>query len=272
MRGDGFKFYFFISSIATFLFISCEEVVPWDLGPAENDQIVVEAILTNENVIQQVRLSKSFDHLRGTAEPVTDAIVTVNSIDGEVHFNDTPLLPGIYRSSKPFAARKDVLYQLEIIWNNEEYTASESLSFVSPLERVRFSGFGPDSLTLPEIGSLYHPLQQAMYEVHVFWHHINPSDASWARMYFYTFSTIDGNELIRPEKEKVYFPVGSIVLVKKFGLSEGFASYLRSLVMETEWQGSAFDEASSSLPTNISNDGLGFFSVCSVLSDTLLAR
>ena len=42
--------------------------------------------------------------------------------------------------------------------------------------------------------------------------------------------------------------------------------------METEWQGGVYDENSASLPTNISNGGLGFFGVSAVLSDTLLAE
>ena len=52
----------------------------------------------------------------------------------------------------------------------------------------------------------------------------------------------------------------------------GFAAYLRALLMETEWQGGAFDEASANLPTNITNGGLGYFAVCGVLADTLVAE
>ena len=47
---------------------------------------------------------------------------------------------------------------------------------------------------------------------------------------------------------------------------------VRALLMEAEWQGGVLDEASGSLPTNISSGGLGFFAVCAVLSDTLVAQ
>ena len=50
------------------------------------------------------------------------------------------------------------------------------------------------------------------------------------------------------------------------------ANYFRSMLMEIEWQGGIFDETPSSLPTNISNGGLGFFGVSAVLSDTLIAQ
>ena len=179
----------------------------------------------------------------------------------------------MYYSHTPFRAFKDVNYQLDIHWKGKRYSATNQLSFVSPLEAISFAYNGnPDSLRLLEVAPTYHPLEQAMHEVIVYWEHIKPTQSSWAKLYFYTFKTLDGSELFKPEEETIYFPRGSIIIRKKFGLNDGFASYLRALVLETRWQGGVYDEASSSLPTNISGGGLGYFSVCSVLSDTLIAQ
>ena len=131
---------------------------------------------------------------------------------------------------------------------------------------------GIDSFSIKEVGPLYSLDEQAMYQVDIDWNHIIPSDTSRARQFFYTLGTVDANGLFRPFKEKVIFPKGSIIIRKKFALNADFAAYIRTLLMETEWQGGIYDENSSSLPTNVSNGGLGFFGVCSVLGDTLVAE
>ena len=85
-------------------------------------------------------------------------------------------------------------------------------------------------------------------------------------------NSVDVNGFFRPPRDTIVFPVGSQVAIKKFGLNDDFATYLRSLAIETEWNGNFIYGASANLPTNISNDGLGFFSTCAVVMDTLVAR
>ena len=94
-----------------------------------------------------------------------------------------------------------------------------------------------------------------------------------AKLFFYTFNTIDVSYSVFPQdKEKVYFPKGSKITEKKYSLTNEYAAYLRALLAETEWQGSLFENARDNLPTNISNNGLGYFSICSVISDSLIVQ
>lgn len=266
-------------NIIGFLFLTCLlqlsaclEATEWNLKPGENEKLVVESILTNEEIIQVVKLSTSYDDLNGSGQPVSDATVSISSFAETINFSPIGA-SGIYQSDFPFACQKDVPYTLNIQWQNEDYTAISALSFISPLKEITFQNIGQtDSLEILEVAPLYHPLEQAFYEINLDWSHIIAGDSSRAKMFFYTFRTVDAPELIRPPREQVIFPRGTILIEKKFGLSDGFAEFLRALVLETEWKGGAFDEASSSLPTNISNGGLGYFSVCSVLSDTIIAQ
>ena len=153
------------------------------------------------------------------------------------------------------------------------YEASSQLSFVAPIGAISFERkLGGDSLKIKQVGDIYHPLEQAMYEIFVDWQPRNPITPRGARLFYYTFSTIDGSQIFRPTPDEVFFPTGSRIIVNKYGLDPGFAEFIRTLVMETQWQGGVFDEASSSLESNISNGGLGYFGVCAVLSDTLIAR
>jgi hypothetical protein len=123
----------------------------------------------------------------------------------------------------------------------------------------------------------YNPDDLAMYEVRISWSHLVDSTLTdtltEARMMHYTLNTIDVSHIVFPqEKEEVLFPAGSILIVRKYSLTEDFAAYLRALLAETEWQGSLFEDARGNLPTNISNGGLGYFSACSVVADTVVAE
>ena len=260
--------------ILMIIFISsCVEEVDWELQPGDNGKLVVESIITDQVKIQQVRLSQSFDDLNADDVAIDNALLQINTGSEVYPFRKAIIEPGLYLSREAFAARKDQIYTLIIFWNQEIYEASSELSFVAPRIDISFdrtNGF--DSLKIRQVGDIYHPLEQAMYEIFVDWQPSNPIIPRGARLFYYTFSTIDGSEVFRPTPEEVFFPRGSRIIINKYGLDVGFAEYLRTLVMETQWQGGVFDEASSSLETNVSNGGLGYFSVCAVLSDTLIAR
>jgi len=259
--------------IALVLFPSCELPTDWHFQSPDAGALVVEAIITDERKIQEVQLSLSYDDLNGEALPAAGAQVRVSG-DGEIFdFAEDPVNPGRYVSEEEFSARLKIKYTLEIQWNGAAYEAENSMVQVIPFQKMTFKQYGnTDSLVVGEVASLYSPHEQAMYRVDIDWRHLAGTDSARARMYFYTFNTVDVSEIFRPAKETVVFPKGSIVIERKYGLNPEFAAYLRALVMETEWQGGAFDEASSSPPTNISNGGHGFFGVCAVLSDTLIAE
>ena len=265
------KLSYFVSILI--MVLACEEAIEWDLDPEVNGTLAVEAIITNENRIQTLRLSESFSKLTGTAKPVADATVLITDQGETYPFLPHPSDPGLFLSQMEFAARKDIVYTLFVRWNNQNYFGHNILSIVSPLEPIRFdTSKSQDSISIIEVAPQYHPWEQAMHEVLVYWRHIDPSPSSLVKMYYYTFNTVDGSELFKPAEEKVFFPSGSLVVRKKFGLTDDFAKYLRSLVLETRWQGGYFDEDPASLPSNISNGGLGYFSVCAVLSDTLIVE
>lgn len=255
---------------------ACEEATEWQLHTGNNGRLVVEAILTDEFTTQIITLSKSFDNLAGVAPPVTDATVYVEVNGARFPFQAHPLNPGCYVSEKPFMVLNNLYYNLHIIWLGKEYKAASELSEVAPLPAIRFSRFqDTDSLYFADFPAefLYNPNQQAMYEMNIDWSHLSHVEPRKAKMLFYTFNSLHVSELIRPGRDTVLFPQGSLVMVKKYGLNDDFAAYLRALAIETDWNSGAFLFSNpSSLPTNISPDGLGFFSTCAVVKDTLIAR
>lgn len=265
------------SYLQTFLILglltSCEEQTDWVFQPLENGALVVEAIITDEFKTQEVLLSRSYDHLNGKPVPVSDAEVRVIGGGKLYIFQSDINQPGRYVSTQTFSAQLGIPYTLEIEWNGTTYLAENEMTAVSPFNRLAFKAAdGTDSLSIDEVPPLYLPHEQAMYQLDIDWSNLVNSNTARAKMFFYTFNTIDINEIFRPPKETILFPKGSMVIEKKYSLNPAFAAYLRALLMETEWQGGVFDEASGSLPTNISNGGLGFFAVCAVLSDTWVAK
>ena len=258
--------------IPALFLVSCEEETEWEYLTENNDRLVVDAVLTNELRFQEIRLSKSFNDLNGTPPPVTDAVVKVSVGPFVVNFIHSDDTPGLYRSEILMIILNNLVYDLTIEWEGEMYTASSELSDVAPMPQITFRPLGETGLLVfGDFAPFYSANQQAMYEMNVNWAFLTGDSTSLARTYFYTFSSIDINQTVLPTTEPIAFPPGSLVVARKFGLNDDYAEYLRALVIETNWNGSVLFANPASLPTNISNGALGFFSTCSVLTTVTLA-
>jgi predicted DNA-binding antitoxin AbrB/MazE fold protein len=190
----------------------------------------------------------------------------------DVPFLESPTEPGLYQTLQPGAVIPGVSYRLNILWEGQAYEAENQLVHVLPIPEINFERKSADSLSLANPPGVFSANEQAMYEFNIDWTGLSGSDSSRAQQVFYVFQTLDVNGIFKPDAQTVYFPEGSKVIVRKYGLNEDFAEFLRSLAMEVEWQAGLVDEASASLPTNISNGGLGYFAVCAVRLDTLVAQ
>jgi len=259
--------------------ISCEKKIYWPIPETEINTIVVDALLTNEFKYQQLRLSVPRNNINDTSAMATGAIVSMNDGSNFMHFNESPTLPGIYLSEDKVAAAIDKNYYLTVQYNSETYESETYMVPVHTSNRLYYAPVeGSDILyEIKWIAPEYSTYEQAMYEVIIDWSHLvegNLEDTiARAKIFHYTLNTIDVSYTIFPqEKEKVYFPQHSIIIERKYSLTDEHAAYVRALLAETEWQGSLFEEARGNLPTNISNGGLGFFAASSVIADTMLVQ
>lgn len=261
----------FILMIA--MFSSCEEVIDWEEKYRGEENIVVEAILTNELKHQEVKLSRVYAAINDTATSVSGATVYVEANGVMYEFAEDETNPGYYLSAAPFSVVKNIVYILHIVWNGKEYLAGSRLSEVAPMQEITFI---PDAdsgmLRLGNFIPVFHLTQQAMYKIDIDWSHLSQASPNQARQYQYTFNSLHISEFVQPPKTPLIFPKGSIVTVRKYGLDEAFAAYLRSVVIETEWNGAIFYSASENAPTNVSNGALGFFATCSVVEETVIAE
>jgi hypothetical protein len=255
-------------------FSTCELPVDWELEAGDNGALVIEAIITNEVKIQEVKLSLSYDDFND--EPTMVSSATVKLYDGQtiVEFFEDPAAPGVYQTEDPFGAGVFKGYLLEVVYDGVQYVSEATYMVpVVPFPTITFSQVGEtDSLRIEEVASIYGVAQQAMYEINIDWRHLSNEDNSQARVFYYTFTTVDAGQVFSPPKEDIIFPKGSKVIEKKYSLNPDFAEYIRALVIETQWQGGVYEENSGNLPTNFKNGALGYFGLCAVLSDTLIAE
>jgi len=256
--------------------VSCEETIDWHLQTREVNTVVVNAQLTNELKFQHIQLTKPFEQQNSQVEAVSGANIRVRIDNDPVIFIESPDHPGHYFSDWPTATSINKTFELIIQYEGKEYQAETYMIPVLPTvvpQWIYHEDNGLYSIQWPAGPSSQ--TQQAMYEAAISWTHLVDSTitdtVTYVRLMYYTFNTIDVSYVIFPqEKEQVFFPGNSIAVVKKYSLTDEYAAYLRALLAETEWQGSLFEEARGNLPTNISNGGLGYFSACAVISDTVV--
>jgi len=95
--------------------LSCVEELDLNTENFE-DALVVNAVITNENRIQQIRLSRTYLFEEDGPVPETGASVVVMAGSNRFEFLEEE--PGYYNSVSVFAAQPDVDYKLEVVTSN----------------------------------------------------------------------------------------------------------------------------------------------------------
>ncbi len=141
-----------IPTLLVLLLTSCEEVIDLDLNEAE-PKLVIEASINT--FPDDPGLSQAFVKLTTTAPffdteipVVTDAVITVTHEDGTV-FSFAHSENGYYFAD--LNPEPNILYTLEVIYQNEIYKASNTLFSSSPIEFVEQkddAGFSGEDIEL----------------------------------------------------------------------------------------------------------------------------
>jgi Domain of unknown function (DUF4249) len=266
------KLLFYI--IPLLLLFACEEETNWNLKNENTLDIVVEAILTSENMNHTVKLTKPILTINGTPETVSNAIVYLSDGENILEASEFPANSGIYYANQAFQALFNKTYYLYINYNNKVYRATDYMMPVTPLKNIAlhnhstYHDFYGISYVESDIAS--------MIEIYLDWTHFNRFDTLYdgtgkAKMVYYTLNSIDVAEIFKPEKENIYFPEGTQIIRKKYSLSYHHQEFVRSMLSETEWRGGYFDVLPGNTITNLSEGALGYFGVCAVTSDTTYA-
>ncbi|RLD66481.1 MAG: hypothetical protein DRI95_06620 [Bacteroidetes bacterium] len=258
-------------------FTSCEKEVQWTFEPTDK-HIIVDGLLTNVKKSHLIRITNSVTELNEVPKPVSGAFVTIYNGDTVQILTEFPENSGIYKTDSNYRAVLNKVYSLQILFEGKRYTSIARMVPVTPFNKLSYTYNSNNNMYyIDSVAKNFSSKESAMYEIIIDWSHLPdytdlPFTEKRAVLYYYTLKTIDVSQVFAPEKETVYFPLGSRILERKFSLAPQHAQFVRSLLSETEWRGGFFDVTQANVRTNISNGGLGFFGVSTVIRDTLTVR
>jgi len=269
----------FLAFIGTFL-MSCQETVELDIKDFEQ-QVVVEGLITNSdlNFIKLLKSREFYDS--GASEKVTNAtvVVTVNGEDNVfVHNPDAdPLLNGVYLPPAGFTPVIGNTYHLSAIVDGEEYEAEEILLPVTTIDSLTVR-LDEEEIQEPEVeGRFYEVLFYAQ----------EPQD----RIDHYLFKFYRNDSIVKDSNEDIYFSedkflgeeidelpiasyyaIGDTVKVEMYSLTRESYVYYADIFNLINSDGGMFSPPPANPRNNISNDGLGFFQVSAIDTETIIVE
>ncbi|RKE98808.1 DUF4249 domain-containing protein [Ichthyenterobacterium magnum] len=251
---------------------SCEDVIDVNV-PTANPRLVIEASLDWEKGTagnnQTIKLSTSTPYFDTTVNnEVTGALVKVTNAITNDEYNFIDQNDGTYTITN-FVPIINDSYVLEVIYNGETYTATETLKSVSEINRVEQSiegGFDDEVL-----------------DVSIFW----DDPAGQENYYLIKFKEqgdllpiledqsdefSNGNEMDdffekdrEDDDDQNEFNPGDVVDISLYGISERYYNYIRLLIEQYDSGGDPFSSNSAEIrgncinTTNAQNYAFGYF-------------
>lgn len=258
------------------LLSSCEEKIDWELDTNIPKVIVVEGLLTNERKAHEVRISEPMGDPNGTPQPVSGAFVAIYETGRAVKraYRLQEVQPGRYLTDTTVRAVSGRLYQLFVFYQGQEYWGDSS--YMVPVDKLK-----PLDYRKVPGRELWYELMfketdhASMTEIDLSWGHLVgfrnlPPEQTRAKIIYYTVKSIDVNKIFKPAKERVPFPVGTMVTRRQYSMNQAQEEFVRTLMAETDWRGGLFDVQPGNVRNNLSEGAVGYFAVSQVVADSTL--
>lgn len=265
----------FLSLVTIFCF-SCTEEIELDLNKGDNLKIVVDAWLDNSGRQQVISLSLSTDFYDvETPDEAVGAIVTVSSSRKTYTFVEGEA--GKYYMQEDFDAQEGEEFTLQIEYKEEVYTATHKMNRVAELLDVNYElfeeydssftyrGINPDSLDEWDVYVTFQE-PQGVGDYYYFDSYKKSTDPT-TNLYpgeYYNDEILDGVFIDNEYVSYGYYEPGDTIITQMFSISEEVFDYLLAIDEQTDFRGFIFDTPPANVPSNISNDGKGFFIVSGV--------
>lgn len=246
-------------------------------GPVP-EVLIVDALLTDEVKTQKITLAWPVGQLNQEPAPVIGATMIVSNEDSDWILQEEIGNPGTFLLDSGFNAIPGKNYTLQIFYRNELYSASAGMVPGRYFSELKYEkNTGDDLYHVDFVASGFSTDFPAMWEVVIDWsmvpgYEAASFDSTHARMLFYSLPTLDVSEIFAPEVEKISFPAGSLITQRRYSITEEHAEYLRTLLLETTWQGSLFPTSNANVITNLSPGARGYFAVCAVTELSLVVE
>ncbi|WP_452219099.1 DUF4249 domain-containing protein [Lacinutrix undariae] len=256
------KIYIKLLALFTLVFLTaCEDVIDVDV-PTAQTRLVIEASLDWEKGTpgnaQSITLSTTtpfFDTL--TETQVTTATVKVTNTNTAEEFVFANQNDGTY-STTTFVPVIDDTYQLEVVYNNEVYTATETLMSVVDISSLTQSVDGGFDDELLELNVYFNdPVGVDNYYLFSFFE----DGDLFADLEDLSDKFLDGNEIHNfyekdddDDGDEEAFVAGDTVEIKLYGISEAYYNYMRLLIEQYYSGGNPFSSTAAQLRGNCINE------------------
>lgn len=258
------------------LFFSCEEQTNWDLQDENLDLIIIDGTITDEYKRQKISIYHPVKKLNQEPEPVTGANVRILSNSIQVWLNEDPGSPGIYLTDTAVRAIPEIFYRLSIHHKGKIYQADTYMEPGKNFQPLIYGRVpGQNYYEIINVSNAYNFPNPAIFELFLDWSHLPlytdslPENCK-AHMFYYALPSLDVSQIFAPAQEKVFFPKGTIIIEKRYSITKEHASYIRDLLLETNWAGGIFSSIHANIEGNLSQGAMGYFAVCGVVADTLI--
>lgn len=231
---------------------SCEDVIEVNLNEAP-PRLVIDAginwIKGTSGNEQTIRLSLSAPFFDENVMPASGAIVSISKTNGDVFTFNEVANTGLYRNSN-FIPQIDATYTLNIFYENERYTATETLKSVASIDFIEQKDDG---------GFLGEDIELKAF-------YTDPVDE--ANFYFFEFSSnipviptlevyedrfTNGNQIFGFYTEED-LEAGDVVTIRNHGVSDRFYQFMFTLLQQgSEESGGPFETQPATVRGNCSN-------------------
>ena len=118
---------------------ACTEPIDLNLEDGATNRLIVDGSISNEHKVHSVTLSRTAEFLSNGQTPrELDATVIITDGDTIINLYDTDN-DGTYETERELAGKLNHEYTLEVILSNgEQYSASEILNPVAPLDSISY--------------------------------------------------------------------------------------------------------------------------------------
>ncbi|KUK81721.1 MAG: hypothetical protein XD94_0350, partial [Mesotoga prima] len=220
---------FIVCFLIAVLFYGCEKEITPNLSSEANMEVVINAMFTDETNENEVEIRWSIPQPNDIASPINDAQVILSSFDEVILFGLDSSKPGTYRAKTNLRLQQE--YTLTVSIDEQIYSARAELASGKAFNPPTFSYSSEEKLYyLDKVANPFDPSDPAIYQLEADWSEVPgytqlPKEQTHALFYFFSLQTLDVSQLLPPPSEKIGFPAGTIIDIKRFALSQEHAEY-----------------------------------------------
>lgn len=270
----------------------CEEEIDYEPSTQNTTpRLVVDAWLTDLPQTQYIYLqqSRSVANADQEPEPITGAEVSLSTGTTEVLLSEPE--PGTYATPNDWQGVPGTTYGLYIFWEGATWTAEAYMEPAADFDVVELlpanelasnpdidleNWWGIRFLTNqfgyehPSKWDLYRIFPDSLIATHP--DSVQEQLRNPQPVVYYTHPSLQTDGLLNFESvDNKLFPSGTVVRQTRYGLSEEHYAYLSAVLAESDWSGGLFDPTPGNVPSNVTNNGLGWFGASGTLTKEQVA-